>query len=481
MLLLFGPRLDRPSAIGDEGRPRATSLNIAAFAVFLLFLAATATIDLLELLPTVGFVIGVMVAGMTMLDTNRIGSLLLGHLSFLPFASAFLGLVGLLIMTTPYGLLAAGLSISVLGIAGSWTDVLDSDHVRSVAKQSLISYVSMIGSLVGIVFFGGLGYLLVGLIQAFVGGVGPSASVVGFNLLLFGFGLSVRAALSVVPIAQLAPASERDALDERVTAWQEVATQVALRSLFATVALMVLWLAGVLEALYTTPGVATLFELFSSPFVAIPIVAGAVLCLVAAAGAWLIRRLTRDVDPSTARDLAAVIAGGLLLFTIVPLVATGLSVSSGYGYMMAIMLAVVGPPIVLIGMGIGLAAVQFGVLPDRASGPALAGAGLVVATIGASTASVPAPLVFACAAGALLVWDASSFGLGVTAELGHLPETRRLELFHGVLSVALGVVAVLALTGVDYLRVLLGSAVGAMPAAILAVVGVLAVLTPFRG
>lgn len=481
MILLFGPRLDRPSAIGEEGRPRATSLSIAAFTVFALFVATTYAVGMVQLLPIIGFAVGVAVAGMTMLDRNRIGPLLLGHLSFLPFASALVGLVYMSFTVTPFGALGVGFTLSALGVAGSWANVLDDDHVRSVTKQSVIAYVSMVCSVVALFSVISFGSLVLEMVRAFVSGGDPSASVVGFALLVFVFGLSLRTALSVVPIAQLAPASKRATYAERVTRWRETATDAAAWSIVAVVVLTVCLLAGILETMYAAvPGLATLFVALSSPFVVLPTVAIAAVCLLAAAGAWLVRRLARNVDPSAARDHAAAIAGPLLLITIVPLVAAGLSVSGGYGYLMAVFFAVVGPPAVFLALGVWLAAVALGVLPDRASGPALAGAGLVVTTVGAGVANAPSPMVFACAAGALLVWDAGSFGLGVTAELGHLPETRRLELFHGVLSVAIGVAAVVVLTGIDRLRVLLGSAVGAMPAAILAVVGVLALLVQFR-
>jgi len=67
---------------------------------------------------------------------------------------------------------------------------------------------------------------------------------------------------------------------------------------------------------------------------------------------------------------------------------------------------------------------------------------MVVATVGAGLAGVPSVAVFACITAGMVAWDVSAFGLGVTADLGHIPETRRLELFHGLLGVGIGIVAV---------------------------------------
>ena len=40
----IGPRLDRPSAVGDEGRPRATSLGVATGVVLVVVVATGVTL-----------------------------------------------------------------------------------------------------------------------------------------------------------------------------------------------------------------------------------------------------------------------------------------------------------------------------------------------------------------------------------------------------------------------------------------------------
>lgn len=482
MLLLFGPRLDRPSAVGDEGRPRATGLSIAAFVVVGLFAAATAAAGRIEFLPTVALAVSVTVAGAALLGRDRLGALLLGQLSFLPFASGLVGIVALSFVTTPYGVLVAGFVVSMLGVAGAWADVWDGEHVTSVAVQSLLAYGSMLAGVVAFALVGGVGWLLWTALRAFLGGVDPGPSAVGFAALVFGLCLSVRIALSALPLVELAPTSRRAAAAARVDRWKRRSTAGAVSCFLGSGALSMLWAFGGFERLDTaTPGTAVALEALSSPFVAGPVVVGSALCLLAAAGAWLARWLTRELDPKSARRLAAVVGGGVLVVASVPLVAAALSIRGVYGYALAVSLALGGPPVVLAGIGVGFLAAKLGVLPARAAGPALAGAGLVVATAGAGSAGLPGPVVFACAAGALVVWDVSSFGLGVTAELGHIPETRRLELSHGVLGVGLGVVAVLAATGLDALRTAVGSADGVTAAAVAAVVGVLFLLASLRG
>jgi hypothetical protein len=89
-------------------------------------------------------------------------------------------------------------------------------------------------------------------------------------------------------------------------------------------------------------------------------------------------------------------------------------------------------------------------------------------------------LVFGATAGALVVWDVGTFGLGVTAELGHLPDTRRLELYHGVFAVGVGLAAVAVATAADAAIRPVGATVGTPAAMAVAAVGVLLVLVTLR-
>ena len=115
-------------------------------------------------------------------------------------------------------------------------------------------------------------------------------------------------------------------------------------------------------------------------------------------------------------------------------------------------------------------------VPDRTGAPAMVAVGLFVAAVAATRVSPLLAVV--CVAAACLGWDLSTFGLGVTAELGHRPRTRRLVLVHGVVSVAVGTVAVLAVLALEALRPFVAG--NALPAFVVAG-GVFLVVATLRG
>ncbi len=197
----------------------------------------------------------------------------------------------------------------------------------------------------------------------------------------------------------------------------------------------------------------------SAPFVVWPIVGLSLLALFASAVAVTLRLLTRRFGTSAVRWSSAVVVGVSLVAFVVGMaiiVILGMTYFNLIGAAMAnaasivVVILVAGPPAFLIVVGLVLVGVLLRIVPDRAGGPALAAVGLVVAAIGFG--SLSPVLVFVCLAGAAVVWDVSTFGLGLTAELGHLPDTRRTELFHGVLSVGVGVVAVLVAVALEWVR-----------------------------
>ncbi len=245
-----------------------------------------------------------------------------------------------------------------------------------------------------------------------------------------------------------------------------------------------LGLAGVDTAVTSVPVLAWLLTSLSSPLVVWPIVAVGAVSLLAGAVAVLLRRLTRgDSAGTTRRTAAAVVGVGLSLPLLLGLVliaaGAGLAIGPlllGLGLVVALVL---GPIAFLIVVGSGAVGVGLGLLPARATGPAVASTGLVVAAIGVGRAN---PLVvFACIAGAILVWDSATFGLGLTAELGHLPDTRRLELFHGAVAVAVAIGAVVVVTGLEVLRAGFFAGGGAAGGAVVVALGALLLLLPVRG
>jgi hypothetical protein len=107
--------------------------------------------------------------------------------------------------------------------------------------------------------------------------------------------------------------------------------------------------------------------------------------------------------------------------------------------------------------------------------------GLLVATIvGATTGSSIAG--FGAAVAAVIVWDVSAFGIGLTVDIGSTPAHREGELVHAAASLLVGGVAFVGTVGVYWL--LAGVSVneeGLLVTAVLAVVATLVVSTLLRG
>jgi hypothetical protein len=93
--------------------------------------------------------------------------------------------------------------------------------------------------------------------------------------------------------------------------------------------------------------------------------------------------------------------------------------------------------IVVLRMGVWLR-----MLPKQATGPALAGTGLFIATAFAGTQSLP-PLVFlAGILASFLAWDAGRFGRTLGTEIGRRAHTRNAEATHLSATLIIGVAAV---------------------------------------
>jgi hypothetical protein len=155
--------------------------------------------------------------------------------------------------------------------------------------------------------------------------------------------------------------------------------------------------------------------------------------------------------------------------------------------------AVVGPTATGLGVGffallaVGMGLTVFpvlsglGLLPTSTAGPRLVVMGLLVATIvGATTGSSIAG--FGAAVAAVIVWDVSAFGIGLTVDIGSTPAHREGELVHAAASLLVGGVAFVGTVGVYWL--LAGVSVneeGLLVTAVLAVVATLVVSTLLRG
>ena len=81
-MAIAGPRLDRPSGVGDEGRPRATSVTLAALVVVGLSGLTLWQIGALSALTTLGLACVLLVGGLALLTRDTLGELAVGHLLY---------------------------------------------------------------------------------------------------------------------------------------------------------------------------------------------------------------------------------------------------------------------------------------------------------------------------------------------------------------------------------------------------------------
>lgn len=497
-MALFGPRLDRPTALGDDGRPRATSLTIASLLVFALLVVATtcpwryglrfdglvpslvvpACAGLGQLALGLATTTGLLTAGLALLSRERLASLFMGQIVFLPAGTALVGGLGILTVTSPaYGLFFTGFAVAMVALGSTWADSASASSIRPALFQEGLTYVSILLWAV----FAGLLYLAVLLVRYTVdASPEPTFALVLFLLYVFASSVCFRIGLRWLPIRELTPSDRRPALD-RYLGWLRRANTILLvLSVLGVIVAILLGVLGVLSTLYgVAPPVAVLFGLLVSAPVVVTVFGSGLLPLVLGVAALLLRRITRPVDASANRLLAPLLAGLVLTIGMLPFTFSLLPIPLPVG--VVVLVVVLGPIVLYLLGGSVVVGDYLSVLPGRAGGPALAAAGTILATIGAGLVNLPTPVVLAAAAVAMLVWDVSAYGLGVTAELGHMPETRRLELFHALVGLGVGVAVV---TGLGLLGVLRQSLAGETPvlaAAALAVLGVLVSLVPLRG
>ena len=472
----FGPRLDRPSAVGDEGRPRETSLGIAAVTVVGLALATGIVVGQATFLTGFGLVAGLTTAGAALLGRDTLGRKVVGHLLFLPGAT----LLGLLVALTPGNpFLVGGYALALLGTAAAWADVADDDTLDGALTQGVLSYVFGLVWLFGAAIAVAAGYLAWRLVDSTVAAADPTVAAVGFLLVLGGILGVVRLSLGALPVVQLAPRTRREAVRERLDRARRALALAAVVAVGLGLVSLV-FTATDSPAVGLVPGTRPVVEALTAAYVVGPLLAVGGFALLSAGVAVGARQVTQRYGERKTRTVAAGVAGGgylvVVLFGVIPQ-AAGLLLFSPFLVLGGVLLA---PLAVFVAVGLALVAVRVDLFPGRAGGPALAATGLVLAAIGADSTGLPAPLVFATVAGALVVWDAGSFGLGLTAELGHRPDTRRLELSHGVFAVGIGAVAVLGATALHAVRAAAGPG-GHTLAMTAAVVGTLVLGALLRG
>jgi hypothetical protein len=493
----LGPRLDRPSAVGDEGRPRATPLWAVTLIVGALGVGAGWYVPMWEPITQLAMGASLVAAGTALFDRDSIAAIAIGNLCFLP--GGVVMMAGLVTATKvgqsgpAFGLLVFGFgfAVAMLGGAGAWANV-DGDVLTRATKQGWGGLTAFILMMVGLVIVGGLGWLFVQHVvaPAITPRGGPNLS--GLFLLVLLTSAVLRSATSRLPIAQLAPQTRRDDLAARVDTWQHRLTYLFLVSVIVWIVLAVLELFGLMEALYLSlpRSAVALLDGTASPFVRLPIVVPGALALVPLALAVVARRLTSEFSVRERRLYGPVVgAVSLLAFPTLGLLAILvhlgsrplLSVAALFVLLfLSFVLVLAAVIFFLLPYTVGTIAVHANVLPDRAGSIALAAAGVLLSGTGLAIHGVPAPIVFACVAGAMVLWDVSAFGVGLTRELGHVPDVRRVSLLHATVSVVVAVVAVGFTTGLSYVQGLVAPSDPVLPVAVLAVAGVLVLLVPLR-
>lgn len=487
MILFIGPRLDRPSAVGTEGRPRAVGLAGATVLVGLYAALLGQGLNLWEPLQLVASGVGLLVAGIALVGRDDPLAPFVGHLIFLPGGLLAIGGIAVSVMAGPaMALLVAGVAVALLGIGGAWADIVGGGTVTNAVQGGAVALAILFLGIITVPLTVGFTFLLW---RALEPALFPAAPP-GLAGLLFVIGMSslaIRLALPRLPVVELAPRARRSRLARHRRSAARLATGVAVAGLLGWMAVGLGELFGPLRGLRMLTSQAPLVSLILGAPLRVPIATLGVLAGAGAVLAVLIRRLAR-LDAERAQGLAPVLGGIGLLAIPVPVLfwllvgiaggSPGLLILAG----LAILLVFVGGLLVVTALALLAAAAGVGVLPDRAAPLALAAAGLIGTTLGVGLSGAPAPLVFLGVGSAMLTWDVSEFGLGLTAELGHLPETQRVELLHTVTAVGVGLMAIVLALGLLAAVHIVGAvtpAAGAVTA--VAVIGIYAMLAAISG
>lgn len=474
-MALAGPRLDRPTGVGDEGRPRAASLTVAALITVGLVLSTALSLDLLGLVGTLGLAASLPVVGLSLLDRTRLAHRLAGHLCALGGAAVGVLVVGS-VLRSPWPLIWGGLLLSLVGLTATWSDLGHRDRLERALRECVLSYAALLGSLVGFVLVGAAVIWTVTGLDWLVTQWAPPSAIAGLLVLCAGVLAAAHALVRSVPVTVLAPRSRRPAARRRVRRLRKL-TGLAVLGVVVTVVVGLVGLRG-FDASPDQIGEPTarfVGTVVTGPAVVygLAVVGGAFLLVAVALAA--LNRSAGTTLADLSRRLSAALAGGLL-----SAVAILANYGAGVGVQGSAVLTgvVIGPVALMVLVGATLVTIDLGLVTDRALAPVLTAVGLALATVGTALSGVPVPIVFATALGTVVVWDLAGFGLGLTAEVGHRPDTRRLELVHAVAVVGLASVGFVLAMGVETLRSTVGSAVGSQVAMVCAFVG--AVLLVFR-
>jgi hypothetical protein len=481
-MAIGGTRLDRPSAVGDEGRPRGASLTVVAGIVVGVLAAAGFLVGQPLVFSSFALLVGLTSAGLALLTRDRLWPVVLGHLLFLPSA-VLLALVaagsGLLAFQRPaLAFLVVGGLGAMFGVMAGWNDAFDRATVQTALVSSGLSYVFWLVATVVIGVAVVLGFAGRGVVLSLTRGSGPVAALFGLLGLLGVAGGCLYVAVRAIPAVQLTPHHRRPAARARYMRLRSTLVYATAGAWGLTFVAVVGLVTGIVQPVLAVQPFSALVVTLAS-LTAIPLACVAVLSVLIAVVAWGTRRATSGFDGLSTTTIGAGVAAICYVFALLVTVPTVLRF--GVVGATALFALPVLPLVVYATLVVVLLAFYTGVIPGRAGPVAVAAAGLVSVGLGAALVGFPSLFVFGAVTGGLVVWDVGTFGLGVTAELGHIPATRRLELYHGVVAVGVGVLGVAALTLLDVARRSLGSAVGTPATMGMAVLGVVLVALALRG
>ncbi|MFB6100980.1 MAG: hypothetical protein ABEJ73_00255 [Haloplanus sp.] len=396
--------------------------------------------------------------------------------------------------------LAAGAGLAAFGATGTLGDGIGTGAVRGVWRVGMAT-TTVVGGALGVVFvtradaLGGLPVPTVdpmALLGPVVAPAHPTVALASFAVLVVGAALAGRAALSTLPVVELAARRRRESVAATVDSIDD--------TLAATVTYGVL--AACVSLLTLVPAVRSWFPVDAvAGLLGFPALRRAVLALAAVAGGVaLVGRGLQAVTGSTASVLGRLLpatAGGVVVV---------LATLGGAGAVPRLvaatppavrpvaesLLATVGP----VGVGLGvtvlgvsvltgastalIVAVGVGLVPRRGSGGALAGAGLTLCATVLGVGGAPALATVALVGLGVVAWDVSDQGVATRADLG--PRSAdRIEAVHAVGSVGVAAVGVAAAWALR--RLVGGVAVsdGVLVGTVAAVAGAVLLLGVLRG
>lgn len=500
VVLVISTRLGLSTIADEEGLPRGLGYAVAALLTLAFVVGAARLADVgwaVELAAVGTLLVGI---GIALLNEESPPALAMGHVLFL-FGG--LGVVWGVVLTLTYAVvglrpvvfaLVVSLWLALFGAVGAGAKAVGEGRITTALEQGwavvvvlLIAFVPLTLIVGGLLFFGP------GITRWLVAPGGARPALVSLAFLVGLAGLAVRIGLGRLPVVQLAGRRRRSRVVRARDVGRRAGGILAVVGIAGAPILALFELSGAVGGLYGAlpgPAVSVLAALTNASVLRAPLLGLFVVLAVVVPIAVLLRGVTSDDFPSGRRHALA-FGVALLVFLPVPLLARFVLLSPGtsgtaplvFGVLVIAYLVVAAATAIFLTLLSALpVAAGVGLLPDRGGGIALMAGGVFLATVSMGLGGAPWWAVYAGVAVALVVWDLSEFGLGLAEEVGRLPDVRRVELLHGVGSVAVAVAGLGIAAGLRAATNALGGAApGALTASVAALVGTALLLAALRG